>query len=342
MMRNFNKAGIGTYWDNLKKHMIQYEAAEGASIMDKIYFSPHYSQKIPFWGRYPKVFMIHDLAFKKYNYYSDRGGIFQVIRKVEYMLRHWLIFKIADAIIVATQFTKDEFKMLYPDVDQSKIFVVPLGLDHMLLNENSDFEKYLPSDWSQRGYLLYTGGVQFNKNTDGTLRAYEKFKSIYLLENDSAPPYLVLAGKIYSNESNPRVSSLKELIRQLGLEKDVHFTGSFEESAKYSLIKNAKIYLHLSFYEGWGIAMGEGMKAGVCVLADDNSTYPELAGDSVMLVDGTDPDAVAQSINKLLQDKELRKSLGKKAQAKAQEYTWKKCATGTVEVLKETYEKYYN
>ena len=73
---------------------------------------------------------------------------------------------------------------------------------------NISLDKYLPSDYKERQYLIYLGGgINRSKNSIGVIKAYKEF--LDLRKNNGADltkaPYLVIAGGQFQNTTKPEV-----------------------------------------------------------------------------------------------------------------------------------------
>jgi glycosyltransferase involved in cell wall biosynthesis len=77
------------------------------------------------------------------------------------------------------------------------------------------------------------------------------------------------------------------------------------------------------------------MAAGTVPIAGDDTAPVEVVGDARLLVNVTDPEAIAEAIVKLIQDDDLREDLRKKSLARSREFTWEGAAKATLQVLTE-------
>lgn len=312
-----------------------------------IYFSPYFLSGFP-TNKIPTVITMHDLALIEHSYYSNRGGVFNVIRKAEY--KTWLPrTNKAVKIITDAQFTKDRYLHYFPDYPSENIIPIPLGID-MDEKESLDFEKNLPRDWYKKKYLLYMGGgIQKNKNSQGVVKAYKAFLEKLMAEDHSKSrdsvkensPYLVIAGKIFLDQNTPQSKDLHLLISDLGLKDKVIFTGFYQDSEKYSYLKNCFAFIHLSLYEGFGIAVAEAMRAGIPVIADNHSTYPEVMDDTGILVDGTNEAECGEAIYKIYSDPEQGRRIGDRAKKRSLIFNWEFTAKKTYEVLELAHKESY-
>jgi glycosyltransferase involved in cell wall biosynthesis len=62
---------------------------------------------------------------------------------------------------------------------------------------------------------------------------------------------------------------------------------------------------------------------------------PEVVGESAVLVDPYDVEAIAWGIRRVVDDQELRQALVRKGLARAQQFTWEQTAARVWQVLQE-------
>lgn len=109
-------------------------------------------------------------------------------------------------------------------------------------------------------------------------------------------------------------SELEALVRMLGLERSVLFTG--ERPDIPDLLASFDVQVLVSSIEGIPNAILEGMAAGKAIVATDVAGNSEALthGETGLLVPVGNPDAIAAAILRLLDDVGLRKRLGLAAQ----------------------------
>ena len=70
-------------------------------------------------------------------------------------------------------------------------------------------------------------------------------------------------------------------------------------------------------------------------MCSNNSSLPEVAGDAALFVDPQDVDSIAQAMQRLLTDPELRRELSERGLQNVQRFSWDRCARETLAVLEQ-------
>jgi glycosyltransferase involved in cell wall biosynthesis len=92
------------------------------------------------------------------------------------------------------------------------------------------------------------------------------------------------------------------------------------------------ILLFPSLYEGFGWPPLEAMACGTPVVASDAASLPEVMGDAGLRCPPRDHEALAQAMEALLTDAELRQAVIARGLARASRFTWEKVAQQTLAV----------
>jgi phosphatidylinositol alpha-1,6-mannosyltransferase len=119
-------------------------------------------------------------------------------------------------------------------------------------------------------------------------------------------PRLVIAG---DGDDRPR---LEALAATLGLAGQVLFTGFVSEATLAELYARAAVFVMPSRGEGFGLVYLEAMRAGRPSVAARASAAAEIVvdGETGLLVDPLDPDAIAGALGRLLAAPELARAMG--------------------------------
>ena len=276
-------------------------------------------QAVPFFKK-PKnlkiVVTVHDLAFLIFPDHFTRKDKFLLNFHTKRAI------KMADKIIAPSEATKKDIIKFY-GVNRDKIEVIWHGVTPpsppLSEGENSKFNY---------PYILFVGSIQPRKNIAGLIEAFELVKK----SRDEALPrlYLVVCGgrgwmadKIYKRAKESEFSS------------DIVFTGSVSNKERDELYKNALIFVFPSLYEGFGLPVLEAMNYGVPCVVGNNSSLSEIAGENALLVNANDSADIAEKINLLISDSELRKDLSQRGIENAKRFSWNKAAEKMLEVFEE-------
>ena len=233
-------------------------------------------------------------------------------------------------ILCNSETTKKDFLKYYPKYPEENVKVTYLGVD--LEEKEVNIDKVLPKDYKERGYFIYMGGTPgVNKNSDGVIKGYREF--LTKVKHDRKAPYLVIAGKNFTKEVDRRVVKFKDKVECLGLKEYVVYTGFYEDKHSKPLLQNSISFIHLSLYEGFGIALVEAMKAGAPVIAHNGSCYPEVLQNAGILVDGLNPKDVGEAMYNVYTDKNLRDELIQNGLERSKSFSWEDTVEETLKVF---------
>ncbi len=118
----------------------------------------------------------------------------------------------------------------------------------------------------------------------------------------------------------------------LGLKEKVIFTGSREDPSE--ILNALDIFVLPSRSEGFGRANLEAMAAGLPVVSTRVGGIPEVVsdGETGILVPHRDPEALAEAIIALAEDRERRAVMGRAGRRRAEEFSLERMLAGTVAV----------
>ncbi|UKB83540.1 glycosyltransferase family 4 protein [Chryseobacterium sp. MEBOG06] len=228
------------------------------------YFHRNYKRTI-------KVVTLHDLNFLHENLTDLKKK--KMLGKVKNNVKN------ADYIVCISEYAKQNLiqnKDLFTFTKLKDIVVIHNGID---LPENREYHLGKYSFLKDKKYILNIG-VLFNKKNQLTL-----VEMLPYIEDD-----LVL---IASDEKQPYADEVHGRIRELGLEKRVHFMKDLSEEEKYAVIQHADAMCHPSIAEGFGIPPIEAMAFGKPVFLSKYTSLPEIGGDHAFYFDSFEPKEMA-------------------------------------------------
>ncbi len=264
------------------------------------------------------VATVHDLGYLAFPEEHSRPA-----RLARHLANRWSAER-ARRVIAVSRATRDDLVRRYR-VDPSKIAVVYHGCD-AIFRPTCDTER-LSAVRARHGldapYFLFLGTLQPRKNYERLLAAFERFSAAA-----PRPHLLALAG--------PRgwgTDRLERALRSHRSRARLRLLGYVDEDDLPPLLSGAVALAFPSLYEGFGLPALEAMACGTPVLASTSSSLPEVVGDTGLLVDPLDVDAIADGLTRLAADPSLRAALGELGRARAAEFTWARAARETLAVL---------
>lgn len=102
-----------------------------------------------------------------------------------------------------------------------------------------------------------------------------------------------------------------------------------------ALYNAARVVLHPSYYEGFGLPLLEAMSAGTPVVTSDVSSMPEVVGTAALLVNPASPGAIAKALVSLDTNEDLREKLIAEGRKRVDQFTWRDCARTTLAAYRE-------
>jgi L-malate glycosyltransferase len=119
----------------------------------------------------------------------------------------------------------------------------------------------------------------------------------------------------------PVLRDLEALVDRLGLSAHVEFEGLLAPSAVAGLLRDTDVYVHCTFGETMSNSILQAMAAGLPIVASDVDGVSNLIrnGEDGLLVPVTDPVALADAIDRLLTNDELRDRLGAAARVRIEQ-----------------------
>ena len=196
--------------------------------------------------------------------------------------------------------------------------VIPNGID---------VEHYTPRppgmDRFPEPTLLYMGRIKRYKRVDLVLEA------MALLRERGLDARLVVAGK------GDHRATLEAHAAGLDLEGRVEFAGWVDEETKLELLRRAWVHVLTSPKEGWGISNLEAAACGTPSVASDSPGLREsvIDGETGLLSPHGDPEALADRLETLLTDGDMRERMGRRARSFAEGFSWDASSRRVLEVL---------
>ena len=304
-----------------------YNEILGSAILSKekldLIHTTSHASRIPASYSGKTIVTIHDLAVYKFN------DIFPKFYQAKNKALISLMVNKAQKVIAVSHSIKDDLQTILK-CPEEKIQVIYSGFDkRMFENPEVDRKKILDKYSIEDKYLLFLGTLEPSKNIVRLLEAFKIFKEKNKKDKTAGNYKLIMAGK-----RGWLAKEYKQVAKDLGLNKDIIFTGYVIGDDLVPLFHNADFFIMPSLYEGFGTTVLEAFATGTPAIVANVSSIPEIAGDAAELVNPMDTQNIAEAMIKLSRSEELKNSYREKGYKQLEKFNWEKCARETLEVYK--------
>lgn len=232
--------------------------------------------------------------------------------------------KNSDGIICISENTKKDLLHFIPNVDPKKIRVIYNGVSDDFYKINSEFDisskETRFKDLENNKYLLYIGHRTSYKNFPIAVAAAAKVKEKY--------KFVVVGESLNEEEAKMLATNFEE--------NEYVIISKLNNKGLNALYNKAFALLYPSSYEGFGIPIVEAMKTHCPVIASNNSSIPEVAGDAAILCNSINEDEFVNGIH-LLENEMFRKDLVLKGDLQQRKFNWDNTYYEYLEFYKELY-----
>ena len=180
-------------------------------------------------------------------------------------------------------------------------------------------------------YFVYVGGFNPHKRVDVVIRAH----AAVARDAGEAAPHLLLVGKVSGDVFHGEGERLRELVRELGSERLVHWTGFVPDEELRHFHSGATAVVLTSESEGFGLPAVEGAACGAPVIATRESPLPALLARGGIFVTPGDVGAVVSAMRTLLDSPARQREMGAVAFTQAHALSWQASAAAAWGALRE-------
>ncbi|MEK7195029.1 MAG: glycosyltransferase family 1 protein [Patescibacteria group bacterium] len=279
-----------------------------------VFFSPHFLP-VALSPGVKRVTTFHDLSFLRFPEFFPSSS------------RWWHRFinpikaaKFSDRLIAVSDSTARDLEHFY-SIDPVRVTKIYSGVgSDMARPEQHEISRFKYDKVLPDKFILFLGTLEPRKNIIGLIRAFEMISR--------RETHLIIAGSpgwlyediLKSVENSPA----KDRIRLFG---------TIQEHERPLLYGSASVFAYPSFFEGFGFPPLEAMACGVPVIVSQNSSLPEVVGNSGILVNPYSISSISTALEQVLGDQSLAVDLSTSGQARAELFTWEKTAKETLRVL---------
>jgi D-inositol-3-phosphate glycosyltransferase len=223
----------------------------------------------------------------------------------------------ADRIVAANVVERAELLRDYA-AHASRIATIPCGVDTDLFTPGDRAEARRRLGLDDRPVLLWVGRIAPIKGLDTLL------DTVARLREGGQDMRLLVVGGDADEPTSGHETSLRQRIARLGLVDSVRFVGSQPQSVLPLYYAAADLTVLPSYYESFGMVALEAMACGSPVIASRVGGLVTTVRDGVtgFLVPDGDVGALAERIETLVTDPELRWRLGREGVRWAAQHRW--------------------
>lgn len=220
------------------------------------------------------------------------SAIYQKWREIQ--IEEW---QLADTVIVGSSYSKQAICKVFPEIgDKLRIVPLTVNLDKYRLHSNVRSLKPGPLR------VLYVGNINLRKGIPYLLQAFARI--------DPGKAKLTLAGNVQIHQ---------DVIRQYAA--SVEFLGPIPHSKIAEVYHAADLFILPTISDGFGAVMLEAMATGLPVISSDHSGDIVVDGYNGFRIPIRRPDAVVESIEKLISQPSLLSSMSEAAIATSQMFS---------------------
>jgi glycosyltransferase involved in cell wall biosynthesis len=353
-VRKINDFGIGTYLRNLIRHLSRFDSKndyyllcypQDAELLKSLstthhlcfvsapnyslsehwgislalrridadlFHAPHYV--LPALVPCPSVVTVHDVIHLLFPQYLPS-------RFASHYARAMIGRAVAKARLVMTVSQASKKDLLgFFDIDESKVLVIPNGIDPAMTREltREEIERVRQRFQITGRNALFVGNIKPHKNVERLIAA------LALLRRDPAFSDVTL---IVVGDDISKYPSLRRKVEEHGLRSHVRFFGFVPEMTLVALYRAADIFVFPSLYEGFGFPPLEAMANGTPVVTSKISSLPEVVGDAALTIDPYSTEEIALAMKTLFQDEGLRARLSSSGRERARLFSWEKAVS---------------
>jgi len=248
-----------------------------------------------------KVFLYHNITPPEWFANYNKRVVADLIKGRAEMPR---VLAAADIILADSSFNAEELN----EQGFNDVRTLPLALDTEKWNiaANPGIAGILKHN--SRKNVLHVGRIAPNKCIQDIIKAFYFYH--HKIEQNS---HLWLVG--IDNDTEIYSFELKRMISEFRLKDAVTFARGVSDGELKSFYENSDVYLCMSEHEGFCLPLIEAMSFGIPVIAFESGAVPETVGNAAILVKEKVPHLLAELIDSLVTDVELRQNLIKSGHA---------------------------
>ena len=253
-----------------------------------------------------QVGVIHDLNFEHYPEDLPKNII-------KYYKKYMPLFaQKANKVITVSNYSKNDIVNKYK-VNSEKIKVIYNGGNDIFKPIKEEKIRNFQNNNTNRPYFIYVGSLHKRKNIERMLKAFQAFN------NEDKWDFIIIGTDMWKGQLDLD-----------GILNNVKFIGRKSGNELAMWIASSSALVYISYFEGFGLPILEGMMSGVPVISGNLTSLPEVGGKAVIYVDPFNLDSINKGMQEATSNYQKYRDLGLK---QATLFSWDKSALEVKRVL---------
>lgn len=213
------------------------------------------------------------------------------------------------AIITVSRFSSERLK-IHLRIPQEKIHVIHNGVGVPFEPQSQTRVEEVKKKYRlDKPYFLFVGTNEPRKNLSTLLEAWKSLKS--------STHILFIAG----GQGN------------VFADTNLHISTYVPDEDLPALYSGAAACVTTSHYEGFGLPALEAMACGAPVIAPNTTSFPEILGNTALLIDPLNAVEISIAMQKIMDDRQLANKLTERGSQHVKDFTWAQTAEKTQSLL---------
>lgn len=253
-----------------------------------------------------QVGVIHDLNFEHYPEDLPKNIL-------KYYKKYMPLFaQKANKVITVSNYSKNDIVNKYK-VNSEKIKVIYNGGNDIFKPIKEEKIRNFQNNNTNRPYFIYVGSLHKRKNIERMLKAFQAFN------NEDKWDFIIIGTDMWKGQLDLD-----------GILNNVKFIGRKSGNELAMWIASSSALVYISYFEGFGLPILEGMMSGVPVISGNLTSLPEVGGKAVIYVDPFNLDSINKGMQEATSNYQKYRDLGLK---QATLFSWDKSALEVRRVL---------
>lgn len=295
------------------------------SLKVDLFHGPHY--QLPLKMQTKSIVTIHDATLLTHPEVHSKKKALYFSKMIPFAVKN------SKAVIAVSKSSADDIEKIFDE--KINIFTCPLGVDNSRFfpykKKNDEQIEIDKKNLSNRGisgdYIGFLGLIEPRKSIPTLIEAFSN------ISKDFPDLKLVIAGS-----AGWGIAEVREAIKNSGVATKIILPGRLDDLEVGSFLRQSKVFVYPSLYEGFGLPVLEAMACGAPTITTNSSSLKEVAGTGVnagaLLFKPGDSIKLKELLISLLNDKKSLEDYSKKAIDRASKFSWEKCVDEHIKAYK--------